>query len=312
MDVALRVGERELHRLGLEVHAVERRAAGVVERRRGCRAPAAPRRPGRWAGSRTRRRRGSAGAAARPSRREARARSSSVSGETAQIASRDGAAVEARRRLPRRSGAASPRARGTARADRRAAPGRNWRRASSNCREAAGAPAQRPAITGVTANPRSAMSIASASTASRPRRPWRSASAAQPATAPGAVMLSGPRSGIALPMASGSAAAGARPLALRPVSSPSRQTSAKQSPPMPVDIGSTTQSTAAAASAASTALPPRSSARSPACVASGWLVATIPRAATALARAGNGRAVRSTSPRRGPRSPRGAACRPTS
>ena len=92
-------------------------------------------------------------------------------------------------------------------------------------------------------------------------------------------------------MASGSAAAGARPLALRPVSSPSRHTSAKQSPPTPVDIGSTTHSTAAAASAASTALPPRSSARRPACVASGWLVATMPRAATALERAGNGRAL---------------------
>ncbi len=95
-------------------------------------------------------------------------------------------------------------------------------------------------------------------------------------------------------MASGSAAAGARPLAFSPVSSPSRQTSAKQSPPTPVDIGSTTHSTAAAASAASIALPPRSRARSPACVASGWLVATIPRAATALARAGNGPGLSST------------------
>ena len=50
---------------------------------------------------------------------------------------------------------------------------------------------------------------------------------------------------------------------------------------MPVDIGSVTQSTAAAASAASAAFPPRSSTRSPARVASGWLVATIPPAATA-------------------------------
>jgi len=39
-------------------------------------------------------------------------------------------------------------------------------------------------------------------------------------------------------------------------------------------------------------LPPCSSALSPACVASGWLVATIPRAATALARAGKARALR--------------------
>ena len=44
---------------------------------------------------------------------------------------------------------------------------------------------------------------------------------------------------------------------------------------MPVWPGSATQSIAAAASAASTALPPRSSARTPALVASGWLVATI-------------------------------------
>ncbi len=50
---------------------------------------------------------------------------------------------------------------------------------------------------------------------------------------------------------------------------------------MPIDIGSVTQRTAAAAIAASTAFPPRSSARTPAQAASGWLVATIPWAATA-------------------------------
>jgi len=53
-----------------------------------------------------------------------------------------------------------------------------------------------------------------------------------------------------------------------------------------VDIGSVTQSTAAAARAASAALPPRSSTRSPARVAAGWLVATIASAATAEGRAG--------------------------
>ena len=53
------------------------------------------------------------------------------------------------------------------------------------------------------------------------------------------------------------------------------QTSANASPPMPVDIGSVTQRIAAAARAASAAFPPRSSARRPARVASGWLVATI-------------------------------------
>ena len=45
---------------------------------------------------------------------------------------------------------------------------------------------------------------------------------------------------------------------------------------MPVDIGSTTLSTAAAATAASIALPPESIIRRPADAASGWLVATMP------------------------------------
>ena len=48
------------------------------------------------------------------------------------------------------------------------------------------------------------------------------------------------------------------------------------SPPTPVDSGSTTLRVAAAATAASTALPPCISTCSPACAASGWLVATIP------------------------------------
>src|SRR5947209_5263451 len=61
---------------------------------------------------------------------------------------------------------------------------------------------------------------------------------------------------------------------------------AKASPPMPVDIGSVTPSMAAAAIAASTALPPRSSMRIPARVAVGWLVDTIARAATTGGRAG--------------------------
>jgi hypothetical protein len=48
------------------------------------------------------------------------------------------------------------------------------------------------------------------------------------------------------------------------------------SPPIPVIWGSTTLSTAAAVTAASMALPPRSRTLSPAAVASGWLVAIIP------------------------------------
>ena len=53
---------------------------------------------------------------------------------------------------------------------------------------------------------------------------------------------------------------------------------AKRSEPIPLDTGSTTASVIAVATAASTALPPRASIASPACVASGWLVATTFRA----------------------------------
>ncbi len=49
---------------------------------------------------------------------------------------------------------------------------------------------------------------------------------------------------------------------------------------MPVDIGSTTASAAAVATAASTALPPSISILRPAIAARGWLVATIPRRAS--------------------------------
>jgi len=73
--------------------------------------------------------------------------------------------------------------------------------------------------------------------------------------------------------------AGARPEPFRPCRAPSNHTCAKASPPTPLCGGSQTVSIAAAASAASTALPPASSARTPARVASGWLVATIASAA---------------------------------
>src|SRR5262245_12681547 len=51
---------------------------------------------------------------------------------------------------------------------------------------------------------------------------------------------------------------------------------ASMSPPMPALCGSTTPSIAAAATAASAALPPSRRTWSPACAASGWLVATTP------------------------------------
>ena len=93
---------------------------------------------------------------------------------------------------------------------------------------------------------------------------------------------------------SGSALRGAGPAASSPCSRLPSQTCAKRSPPMPVDIGSVTQRTAAAARAASTALPPRSSARRPARVASGWLVATMASAATAGGRKGEDHGQRRT------------------
>ena len=121
---------------------------------------------------------------------------------------------------------------------------------------------------GPTAKPRSAASMASARQASSPSRPWRAESAAQPCHGAG----HRDRARAALrPARARRPPTGAGPAASRPLSSPSSQTSANASPPTPVDIGSVTDSTAAAASAASAALPPRSSARSPARVASGWL-----------------------------------------
>src|SRR2546430_1406438 len=79
-----------------------------------------------------------------------------------------------------------------------------------------------------------------------------------------------------------------RPLALSPYSlwSLAAQTMANRSPPIPVIGGSTTLSTAAAVTAASTALPPRSSTARPAAVASGWPVAIMPCGAYTVGRGG--------------------------
>jgi hypothetical protein len=66
-----------------------------------------------------------------------------------------------------------------------------------------------------------------------------------------------------------SAVRGERPLAFSPVSRPPSYVIAKASPPMPVDIGSTTHSIAAAATHASAAVPPSARARRPASVACG-------------------------------------------
>ena len=64
-------------------------------------------------------------------------------------------------------------------------------------------------------------------------------------------------------------AAGDTPDAFNPCSLPPSQTSANASPPRPHDTGSTSVMAAAAAIAASTALPPFHNIRKPACAASG-------------------------------------------
>ena len=112
--------------------------------------------------------------------------------------------------------------------------------------------------------------------------PYFFSSASHPASAPGTVTVSAPRAGIRFrPRASSASrvmSAPARPLALIATSrcSFATHTVANMSPPMPVIIGSVTDSTAAAVTAASIALPPACSTASPAELASGWLVATMP------------------------------------
>jgi hypothetical protein len=107
--------------------------------------------------------------------------------------------------------------------------------------------------------------------------PHLSCRARQPETAPGTVTGSQPLSGIRPSGSfSGVRARGLLPEAFRPWSSPS-QTMAKRSPPMPLEVGSTTVRQAAMAMAASTALPPFKSISIPAKAARGWLVATAPR-----------------------------------
>ena len=116
--------------------------------------------------------------------------------------------------------------------------------------------------------------------------PKRSDRAFQPATWPGTVTVPQPVAGMASRPAkySGVQAAGAQPLEFKPCDRPSCQTSANMSPPMPFITGSTTVSAMAVAMALSTALPPASSMRSPACAASGWLVATALAASTGIFR----------------------------
>ena len=117
---------------------------------------------------------------------------------------------------------------------------------------------------GVTGKPSSATRMAGASTSAKVIVPNLSSRAAHPATAPGTVTDPGPLAGTSTRPAAASASRDMpdpdRPLESSPTSRPSSadHSSANMSPPIPVMCGSTTFSIAAAATAASTAFPPRS------------------------------------------------------
>jgi len=135
---------------------------------------------------------------------------------------------------------------------------------------------------GVTGKPCSAYPMAGASACDSVIVPKRCSSACQPASAPGTVTSSTLSVGmVRCPRASTASRVmrrPARPLEFKPYSlrSFADHTMANMSPPIPVIIGSATFSTAAAVTAASIALPPRSNTAKPAAVASGWLVAIMP------------------------------------
>ena len=103
-------------------------------------------------------------------------------------------------------------------------------------------------------------------------------------TAPGTVTESHPRCGIAACSLKRSSdqPAGERPEALSPCSFLPSHKMQKASLPMPLLVGSSTVREIAVASMASTALPPLSIMRRPACAASGWDVATVLRASTGM------------------------------
>jgi hypothetical protein len=128
---------------------------------------------------------------------------------------------------------------------------------------------------GDTGNPSSAIRIAGSSTCASESVPNFSSSAAQPDNAPGTVIGSAPRDGMLVRLRCASASRvisePERPLPFSPYSRAARadHTIANMSPPMLTMCGSTTVSTAAAATAASIALPPFCSTARPAALASG-------------------------------------------
>src|SRR3954467_6947066 len=139
------------------------------------------------------------------------------------------------------------------------------------------------------------MSAAGSSRSAKGSLPKRLDNATQPATAPGTVTESKPRLGGVLASSpyflrkySGVQLAGALPDAFRPCSSLPSHRIARASLPRPLLTGSQTVMAAAAAMAASTALPPFHSMRSPACAASGCEVDTALRANTGMRVVGYG------------------------
>src|SRR5690348_14248665 len=130
------------------------------------------------------------------------------------------------------------------------------------------------------------MSIAGSSKSAKGSLPKRCDKAIQLPTAPGTVAESKPRlGGVAaspyfLLKYSGVHAAGAGPDELRPCNCLPSHRIANESLPSPLLHGSHSVITAAAATAASTALPPFQSTRKPACAASGCEVDTTLRANT--------------------------------
>ena len=133
------------------------------------------------------------------------------------------------------------------------------------------------------------MSIAGSSRSAKGSLPKRSLSAIQLPTAPGTVAESKPRLGGFFASAPcfllkypGVQLAGAGPDEFRPCNSLPSQRMAKESLPRPLLTGSQIVIAAAAAMAASTALPPFHIIRKPACAASGCEVEQTLRAITGM------------------------------
>jgi hypothetical protein len=122
--------------------------------------------------------------------------------------------------------------------------------------------------------------MAGASTLVSGRRPKRWESATQADGTPGTITGSQPKRGTSVNPRSSKASSdmpfGDGPLAFSPCNPPFAHTKANASPPMPLEVGSTTVRAAAVAIAASTAFPPCCMIVIPACAAIGCEVATIP------------------------------------